>query len=212
MMSKAAEITHYPCPACGSPLYGWVAAHDPLRRGEKVVVDRCERCRLAVTRGAEPPDVGAELDAVIERSGEGTIELEAPNVASVQGGLGGAQWAGLEPELRRLHLSPDSTRRLLAQLGIEVTGGSTPYLRASYGLMRQTLINAFTLRDNFLRNAREGRLPAPTSTRDRLLIWLDYVVSWLVWIPCAIAAYPLERGGARLGRGGTLRVQGTDAG
>lgn len=207
-----AEVIGYPCPACGSPLYGWVAAHDPLRRGEKVVIDRCENCRLAVTRTAEPPDAGAELDTVIERNGDGTIAIEAANVASVQGGLGGAQWAGLEPELRRLHLSPDSVRRLLAKRGIEVTDARTPYTRASFALMRQTLINAFTLRDNFLRNARAGRLPPPSSLPDRLLVGLDYIVSWLVWVPCTLVAYPLERGAARLGRGGTLLVEGTDAG
>lgn len=206
---EIADAIHYPCPACGSPLYGWVAAHDPLRRGRKVVIDRCESCRLAVTRAADPPNVATELDAVIERGEDGAVEFEVPNGASVQGGLGGAQWAGLEPELRRLHLSPDSARRLLAQRGIEVTAVATPYTRASYGLMRQTLINAFTLRDNFLRNARAGRLPEPTTTRERLLQWLDYVVSWLVWIPCALIAYPLERGAAKLGRGGTLRVTGT---
>lgn len=206
-----ADVIHYPCPACGSPLYGWVAAHDPLRSGRKVVIDRCESCRLAVTRADEPPDVAAELDAVVERGADGAIELVAPNGASVQGGLGGAQWAGLEPELRRLHLSPDSARRLLAQRGIEVTATSTPYTPASNSLMRQTLINAFTLRDNFLLNARAGRLPAPASTRDRLLRWLDYAVSWLVWIPCALVAYPLERGAAKLGRGGTLRVTGAGA-
>ncbi len=205
-----ADVIHYPCPACGSPLYGWVAAHDPLRRGEKVVIDRCENCRLAVTRADEAADADAEIDAAIERGGDGAVAIEAANVASVQGGLGGAQWAGLEPELRRLHLSPDSIRRLLAQRGIEVTAVATPYTRASYGLMRQTLINAFTLRDNFLRNARAGRLPAPASTRDRLLVWLDYAVSWLVWVPCAIVAYPLERGAAKLGRGGSLRAEGTE--
>lgn len=204
------DPVHYPCPSCGSPLYGWTAAHDPLRRGEKVVLDRCETCRLAVTRATDPPDVDAELDAVIERGADGAIELHAANGASVQGSLGGAQWAGLEPELRRLHFSPDSIRRLLAQRGIEVAEVTTPYEREGYSLMRQTLINAFTLRDNFLRNARAGRIAEPSSTRDRLLIWLDYAVSWLVWVPCAAVAYPLERGAARFGRGGVLVARGSD--
>ncbi len=212
MSDSVADAIDYPCPACGSPLYGWVAAHDPLRRGEKVVIDRCERCRLAVTRAAAPPDADAELDAVIERRGDGTVVIEAANVASVQAGLGGAQWAGLEPELRRLHLSPDSVRRLLARRGVEVVDVGTPYRRASFGLMRQTLINAFTLRDNLLRNARAGRLEAPTSIRGRLLFGLDYLVSVLIWVPCALVAYPLERGAAKLGRGGTLRAEGTGTG
>lgn len=208
---KGGERVHYPCPACGSPLYGWTAAHDPLRRGEKVVLDRCENCRLAVTRGARAPDAEAEIGAAIEPGADGVIELRTANGASVQCSLGGAQWAGLEPELRRLHFSPDSVRRLLAQRGIEVIEVATPYERQGYSLMRQTLINAFTLRDNFLRNARAGRLPAPRSVRDRLLVWLDYAVSWLVWLPCAVVAYPLERGAARFGRGGILRARGRAA-
>lgn len=210
MRDEAAEedVARYPCPACGSPLYGWTAAHDPLRRGEKVVLDRCETCRLAVTRADVVPDVDAELDAVIERGPDGAIELRAPNGGSVQCSIGGAQWAGLEPELRRLHLTPDSVRRLLAQRGIEVTAVATPYARQGFALMRQTFINAFTLRDNLLRNARAGRLPEPRSATDRMLRWLDYVVSWLVWVPCAVIAYPLEHGAARLGRGGVLVAHG----
>jgi len=208
-VSAGVDLVHYPCPACGSPLYGWTAAHDPLDHGSKLVVDRCETCRLAVTRASEPPDAAAELDAVIERGEDGAIEIDTANGASVQGSLGGAQWAGLEPELRRLHFSPDSVRRLLAQRGVEVTDVSTPYQRRGYSQMRQTLINAFTLRDNFLTNARAGRLPEPTSGRDRWLVRLDYLVSWIVWIPCAVVAYPLERGAAQFGRGGILVARGT---
>ena len=206
------DLVHYPCPACGSPLYGWTAAHDPLHHGVKIVVDRCEVCRLSVTRGVEAPDVAGELDAAIDTGTDGTVELEAANGASVQGSLGGAQWAGLEPELRRLHVSPDSVRRLLAQRGIEVTDVSTPYSRQSYSLMRQTLINAFTMRDNFLRNARAGRIPAPETGRDRWLQRIDYLVSYLVWVPCALVAYPLERGAATLGRGGVLVARGRSGG
>ena len=44
----------YPCPACGATLYGWTAAHDPLDRGKRIVLDRCENCGLSVTRGARP--------------------------------------------------------------------------------------------------------------------------------------------------------------
>ncbi len=202
------DLVHYPCPACGSQLFGWTAAHDPLHHGRKIVVDRCETCRLAVTRDDAAPDATAEIDAAITAEDRGSIEIEAANGASVQCSLGGAQWAGLEPELRRLHLSPDSVRRLLAQRGVEVVDVVTPYSRRSYTQMRQTLINAFTYRDNFLENAREGRLPKPVTTRDRLLRRLDYLVSWLVWVPCAVFAYPLERGAARLGRGGILVARG----
>ena len=72
----------------------------------------------------------------------------------------------------------------------------------------QPAINAFTFRDNFLRNAHAGLLPTPKSGRDRWLQRLDYVVSWLVWIPCAVFAFPIELAAAGFGRGGDLVVNG----
>lgn len=205
-MSSALDDAHYPCPACGATLYGWTAAHNPLDRGHKIVLDRCETCGLAVTRAAEPPDADAELEPLIERRPDGTAALTAPNRRSLQGGIGGAQWAGLEPELRRLHLNPDSVRRLLAERGLEVTSVRTPFTRDGRRGMLQTLINAFTYRDNFLRNARAGRIRTATG-RDRFLYWLDWVVTVLVFAPCAIFALPLEAAGSALGRGGVLVVE-----
>lgn len=195
----------YPCPACGATLFGWTAAHDPLDRAKRIVLDRCEACRLAVTRGIAPPDPDPEIEALLEQRGDGSFALAAPNIRSIQGGIGGAQWAGLEPELRRLHLTPDSISRLLAMRGLEVERIRTPYSRASLRAMRQTLINAFTLRDNFLRNARSGRVDRHTGT-DRFAYWLDWIVTVLVWVPVAVVAWPLERIGAWRGRGGILEL------
>ncbi|HET6830165.1 MAG TPA: hypothetical protein VFH44_02330 [Solirubrobacterales bacterium] len=195
---------HYPCPACGSTLYGWTAAHDPLDRGRKIVLDRCESCGLVVTRDREPPDAGRELDALITQAKDGTVEIVAPNRRSWQGMLGGAQWAGLEPELHRVHLNPEALRLLLAERGLEPTTVGTPFRNRSFGLMWQTLVNAFTYRDNFLRNARNGRLPRPARTRARLLYAIDWMVSVLVAIPAAIFALPLELLATVFARGGIL--------
>ena len=211
-MAPDEDLVHYPCPACGSPLYGWAAAHDPLEHGRRIVVDRCETCGLGVTRASRAPDVDADLEPLLATAAGSAISFEVANGASVQASISGAQWAGLEPELRRLHFTRDSASRLLARRGIEVLQITTPYSRGSYSLMRQTLINAFTLRDNFLPNARAGLLPEPQSGREHWLRRLDFVVSWLVWLPCAIAAYPLERIGALAGRGGVLRVDAVDPG
>jgi hypothetical protein len=204
-MSKL-KHAHYPCPACGSPLYGWVAAHNPLDRGHRIVLDPCENCRMAVTRAAEPPDADAEIEPLLERREDGTAVLRAPNLRSLQGGIGGAQWAGLEPELRRLHLTPEAVRLLLEQRGLEMTRVSTPFSREGRRGMLQTFLNAFTLRDNFLRNARSGRIPRPTG-RDLWLYRLDWVVSCLVFVPAAIFALPLEAGGSRFRRGGFLEIE-----
>ena len=56
--------------------------------------------------------------------------------------LGGAQWAGLEPELRRLHLTPDSLGLLLRKQGLEVTDVGTPFRNRAFRLMWQTVVNA----------------------------------------------------------------------
>ena len=203
---KAEKDAHYPCPACGAILYGWTAAHNPLDRGHKIVIDRCESCGLAVTRAAEPPDPEAEIEPLLDRRADGTVGLRAPNRRSLQGGIGGAQWAGLEPEIRRLHLNPESTRLLLAKRGLEVRRTRTPFCREGRQGMLQTFLNAFTLRDNFLRNARAGRIVV-TEGRDRWLYRLDWLVSVLVFLPAAITAPPMEWVGAKLGRGGVLEVE-----
>jgi predicted RNA-binding Zn-ribbon protein involved in translation (DUF1610 family) len=197
---------HYPCPACGATLYGWTAAHDPLAHGTKIVLDRCENCGLAVTRRPDPPDADAEVHRLIERNESGTVEIVAPNRRSFQGSLGGAQWAGLEPELSRIHLTPEALRLLLARQDLVVVESGTPFRSRAFHLMWQTMINAFTYRDNFLRNRRAGRLPEPESGRDRFLYRLDWVVSVLVAIPTAMAALPLELLATAFARGGILTV------
>ena len=195
---------HYPCPACGQTLYGWTAAHDPLDRGKKIVLDRCENCGLAVTRRPEPPDAEAEIHQLISADDDGTVEIVAPNRRSFQGGLGGAQWAGLEPELRRLHLTPDSLGLLLRKQGLEVTDVGTPFRNRAFRLMWQTVVNAFTYRDNFVRNRRGGLIPDPETGRDRFLYGLDWVVSILVAIPAAMFALPLELLATAFARGGVM--------
>jgi hypothetical protein len=204
-VAKQLKEALYPCPACGSPLYGWSAAHNPLDRGHKVVLDHCEVCGLVVTRAPEPPDADLELAPLLERLGDGRLEVTVPNRRSFQASLGGAQWAGLEPELRRLHLTPDSLRRLLAARGFQLGEVKTPFTKQGRAAMWQTLINAFTLRDNFDRNAKLGLIPTSTP-RERWAYRLDRVVSVLVAIPTLIVAYPLEALAAALGRGGVIEA------
>lgn len=202
---------HYPCPACGATLYGWTAAHDPLERGRKVVVDRCESCGLAVTRRREPPDAEAEIHALIDRNESGTVEIVAPNRRSFQGSLGGAQWAGLEPELHRLHLTPEALKLLLAEQGLDVDEIGTPFRNRSFALMWQTVVNAFTYRDNFWRNHRSGRLPKPQGGRERFLYGLDWLVTVLVAIPAAMFSLPLELLATVFARGGVLTATAKSA-
>ena len=206
-MTPTDEAT-YPCPACGARLFGWTAAHDPIDRGRKIVLDRCEVCGMAVTRAPGAPDPDLELAAMLERLDGGELEVTVPNRRSIQSGIGGAQWAGLEPELRRLHLTPDALRRLLAKRGYELGEVKTPFTREARRLMWQTLVNAFTLRDNFHRNAKADLIPQITS-KDRWAYRLDRLVTVLVAIPAGLFGYPLEALGALLGRGGVIEATAT---
>ncbi|HKJ35835.1 MAG TPA: hypothetical protein VKA36_04640 [Solirubrobacterales bacterium] len=195
------EDPPYPCPACGARLFGWTAARHPID-GSKIVLDRCEDDGLVVTRAPEPPDLGIELAEFAATGGR----IEAPNRESFQGGIGGAQWAGLEPDRRRLHLSPRAAKLLLRTRGIEVLESSTPPSFRSYAAMLQTMVNAFTLHDNFFRNARAGRLPRRT-LKQRLGFALDAIVTVLVAIPLSIVALPTELLGSLVGRGGRMVLE-----
>lgn len=204
------EQAHYPCPACGHTLFAWTAAHDPLDRGTKIVLDRCESCGLAVTRAKSPPEVEPEINRLITSGAESegdAVELVAPNRRSFQGGLGGAQWAGLEPELHRLHLTPEALKPLLAKQGLQLREWRTPFSNRSYGLAWQTVVNAFTYRDNFLRNARSGQLGDSRGPKQAFLYWMDMIVTILVAIPAAMFALPMELLATVAKRGGVIEVE-----
>ena len=200
-MSLEDEEAGYPCPACDARLYGWATARHPSG-GEEIVLDHCESCGLVVTRGRRAPDVAVELSDLDWEGGT----IVAPNRESLQGGIGGPGWAGLEPEQRRLHLNPRAATLLLRKRGIEVLGSATPFSGRSYAAMLQTLVNAFTLRPNFVRNARAGRLPRG-DLRGRLGFALDAVFSVLVAIPLSALALILELVGSLIGRGGVMRLE-----
>jgi hypothetical protein len=200
------ENAHYPCPADGSTLFGWTSAK-AWDRGERTLLDNCEECGMAVTRAASPPDVAKEL-AALERDGD---ELVVPNRGSVAAWLGAAGWSELEAEAHRLHLTERAARELLAANGTEVLASRTPFSGRGYGAMLQTMINAFTLRNNFFRRARNGELEA-RSTTDRLAFALDGFVTFFVSIPLSVVALGAELLACALGRGGFLRLRTAPSG
>lgn len=195
------ENARYPCPADGSPLFGWTRSK-PWDGGEPVLLDHCEECGMAVTRAASPPDVATEL-AALERDGD---ELVVPNRGSVAAWLGAAGWSELDAGERRLHLTERAARELLAAHGTEVLASRTPFSGRSYGAMLQTMVNAFTLRNNFFRHARRGQLEA-RSTTDRFAFALDGFVTCFVAIPLSVVALGAELLASPLGRGGFLRLR-----
>lgn len=188
-----------PCPACEAPLYGWALV--PARFGPRRVLDRCEECGLLVTRTAGSVDVAAELGALARGPGE----YAAPNRRSVQAGLGGAQWAAIDPT-RRLHLTPRSATLLLARLGLEV--GSIRYPRRGPNLrwMWQTLLNGITFNLNFATELQAGRI-RPRSAGERIKVAIDVIVTVLAALPAALVAIPLEIASALLRHGGLMVVE-----
>jgi hypothetical protein len=188
-----------PCPACGAPLYGWALV--PRRFGPSRVIDRCEECGLLVTRTEGPVDVAAELGALARGPGE----YAAPNRRSVQAGLGGTQWAAIDPT-RRLHLTPRSATLLLARLDLEV--GSIRYPRRGPNLrwMWQTLLNGVTFNLNFATELQAGRI-RPHGARERIKVAIDVIVTALAGLPAALVAIPLEIASALLRRGGLMVVE-----
>lgn len=193
---------HYPCPAEGATLFGWTASKHWDRSEEPTLIDHCEECGMAVTRRAGPPDVAAEL-AALERQGD---ELVVPNRRSFAAWLGAAGWADLGADEHRLHLTEKAARTLLAQQGTEVLSVRTPFSWRSYTGMLQTMINAFTLRNNFWRHLRRGKLE-PRSTTDRLAFALDGIVTVLVAIPLSVVALIVELIASLAGRGNLMRLR-----
>src|SRR3954451_10082965 len=95
-----------PCPACGEPLFGWIAAP----AGVAGAVSRCESCGLGVVGG---PGSGEEaLLALAERERGGAIRIA--NRAGFASWVGGAGWAGLEPGARYL-FTAEAVRRLASR-------------------------------------------------------------------------------------------------
>lgn len=193
---------HYPCPVEGATLYGWTSSKQWDRRDAPTLLDHCEECGMAVTRRTAPPNVAAEL-AGLERDGD---ELVVANRRSFAAWLGAAGWADLEAEEHRLHLTEDAARTLLAKQGTEVLSVRTPFSFRSYSGMLQTMINAFTLRNNFWRHLRAGKLK-PHSTTDRLAFALDGIVTLLVAVPLSVVALPAEGIASLAGRGSFMRLR-----
>jgi hypothetical protein len=193
---------HYPCPVEGATLYGWTSSKQWDRRGEVTLLDHCEECGMAVTRRQGPPDVETEL-AGLERDGD---ELVVPNRAGFAAWLGAAGWADLGADEHRLHLTERAAHTLLARQGTEVLSVRTPLSFRSYTGMLQTMINAFTLRNNFWRHLRAGKLE-PRSTTDRLAFALDGIVTVLVAVPLSVVALLAEGIASLAGRGDFMRVR-----
>lgn len=182
-----------PCPACGEPLFGWIDA----RAGLAGSVQRCESCGLGVVGGGDLESALATLD---RQTDEETIRIADRN--SFAAWIGGAGWAGLEPNTRYL-FTAEAVRRLVANRDQIVSARWTP--GAGIALMWQTILNGFTFGRNVALGAL-GRGVAASAER----LWqrrLDAVISIVVAIPALIFAIPMELLAAILRRGGATKLR-----
>lgn len=184
-----------PCPACGEPLFGWIAQ----RPGLVGPVRRCESCGLGVAGApAGPEEALDELDAL--REGE-AIRVE--NRASFACSLGGAGWSGLGPQARHF-FTPEAVRRLVARRD-QVVLSCRRRPPASLAATWQTLLNSVT----FGHNVALGRLrnlpgmPAPKPWQRRI----DALASVVLAVPALLVAIPVELAGGLSGRGAVYSVR-----
>jgi hypothetical protein len=184
-----------PCPACGEPLFGWLAERPGLRGP----VRRCESCGLGVVGGgADPEEALRELDRPVVGGGP-----RIPNRASFASSLGGAGWSGLRPDSRYL-FTVESVRRLVARRDQVVRKARWAPL-ASLGATWQTLLNSVTFGHNIALGAL-GRSEAARARRP----WqrrIDALASLVLAIPALLIALPIELAGALSGRGAAISLR-----
>jgi hypothetical protein len=184
-----------PCPACGEPLFGWLAKLPGLDGP----VRRCESCGLGVVgSGAEPAEALRELDRLSHGGG-----LRIANRASFACSLGGAGWAGLGPGARYL-FTVEAVRRLVARRDQVVKARRWAGAK-SIAATWQTLLNSITFGYNVALGALGRAEPVPATKPWQRRI--DVLASVIGAIPALAIALPVELAGAALGRGAVLSLR-----
>jgi predicted RNA-binding Zn-ribbon protein involved in translation (DUF1610 family) len=184
-----------PCPACGEPLFGWIAQ----KRGLAGPVRRCESCGLGVV--GEVEDAEAALRALDRlRDGE-TIRIE--NRAGFACSLGGAGWSGLRPDARYL-FTVEAARRLIARRD-QIVKSRRWQPGASLAATWQTLLNSVTFGRNVALGAMRGMPAVPAAKPWQRQI--DALASVVLAIPAMLVAIPVELAGGLSGRGAVVAVR-----
>jgi hypothetical protein len=184
-----------PCPACGEPLFGWIAQ----KAGLAGPVHRCESCGLGVIgEPASPEEALHELDRL--REGE-AVRIE--NRASFACALGSAGWAGLHPGARHL-FTVEAVRRLVAQRD-QVVKRQRWHPLASLAATWQTLLNSVTFGRNVALGALRGAPSVPAAQPWQRRI--DALASVVLAIPAFLVAIPVELAGGLSRRGAVISLR-----
>jgi hypothetical protein len=183
-----------PCPACGEPIFGWLAERPGLRGP----VRRCESCGLGVVGAPGDPD---EVLRELDRGGDGGPRIA--NRASFAASLGSAGWAGLEPGAHYL-FTVESVRRLVARRDQVVRSGRWAPA-AGLAATWQTLLNSVTFGHNVVLAAL-GHGEAATA-KHRWQRRIDALASIVLAIPALLIAIPVELAGGLTGRGAVIALR-----
>jgi hypothetical protein len=184
-----------PCPACGEPLFGWLAEQERLG----APVRRCESCGLGVVGISLGTEEALED---LERLGD-QERARITDRAGFACSLGGAGWAGLEPGVHYL-FTVESVRRLIAERDQVVRRRRwAPW--ASFKVTWQTLLNSVTFGHNVALAALGSGRAAPADEPWQRRI--DALASVVLAIPAAIIAVPIELSGALFRRSAVVDLR-----
>jgi hypothetical protein len=184
-----------PCPACGEPLFGWLA-EQPGVRGP---VRRCESCGLGVV--SETTDADEALNE-LDRVSRGDRVLIA-NREGFAASVGGAGWSALGPSAHYL-FTVEAVRRLVARRDQVVkTRRWAPW--PSLILTWLTLLNSVTFGHNValgaLRWGKAAKGARPWQRR------IDGLATVVLAIPALVLALLIEPVGALIGRGAVISLR-----
>ncbi|HEY2479444.1 MAG TPA: hypothetical protein VGI17_12035 [Solirubrobacterales bacterium] len=184
-----------PCPACGEPLFGWLAEQERLG----APVRRCESCGLGIVGGSAGTE---EALANLDRLGD-QERARIVNRASFACSLGSAGWAGLQPGAHYL-FTVESVRRLVARRD-QVVRRRRWAPGPSLAITWQTLLNSVTFGHNVALAALGAGRAAPAEERWQRRI--DALASVVLAIPAAVIAVPAELAGALFRQGAVIDLR-----
>jgi hypothetical protein len=194
-LEAGASPDNPPCPACGEPLFGWLAEQERLG----APVRRCESCGLGVVGTSLGTEEALET---LDRLGD-QERARIVNRASFACSVGGAGWAGLEPGVHYL-FTVESVRRLVAHRD-QVVRRRRWAAGASLALTWQTLLNSVTFGHN-VALAALGTGEADLAD-ERWQRRIDNLASVVLAIPAAVFAVPVELSGALFRSGAVIDLR-----
>jgi hypothetical protein len=194
-LEAGASPDNPPCPACGEPLFGWLAEQERLG----APVRRCEACGLGVVGGSAGTE---EALAALDLSGD-QERARIVNRASFSCSLSNAGWAGLEPGVHYL-FTVEAVRRLVARRD-QVVRRRRWAPGPSLLLTWQSLLNSVTFGHNVALAAFGVGTAAPAAERWQRRI--DALASIVLAIPAAIIALPIELVGALFRSGAVIDLR-----